>query len=157
MTTTTSPDSSATSTDAEVKKTEDVKAEAAPKAHKHSADAPAEMICHPGEGRYYNQLTKISTGLTVGVLALMTFLLTVGYSRPHNEFKYSLYASIGLLGLSLVMPVVAHLFKGTSGHKYVRIIQQVVFVAAIVAVVSLALATANFFFTIPAQPTMSGQ
>lgn len=167
MTKSTSPDSSATSTETEVEKTEEVKAESsektaqeAPKeakASKKPAESPAEMICHPGEGRYYHQLTSVTSGLTIGVLALMTFLLTIGYSRPHNEFKYSLYASLGLLGLGLVMPVVAHLFKGTPGHKYVRIVQQVVFVAGVVAVVCLAIATANFFFAIPTQPGASAQ
>lgn len=111
---------------------------------------PAAVLPDPEQNRYYNQLAATSGGLMLGLLALMTFLLTVGYSRPHANFSAALYASIGLLGANLVMPVVAELFRGTKGIKAVRIVQQVLFVASIVAIVCLALAVANFFFALPA-------
>lgn len=135
------------------------------------------MPVHPSEKSYYTELIRIVTGLFVGVLALMTFLLTVGYQRPHAAFAWSLYASIVILALNLVAYVIGHAFRmnctsqrravheaaeankdtakleaalkaARSRLKIVRLIQQVLFVAAIVAVTCLAVATANFFFAV---------
>jgi len=117
------------------------------------------------------------------MLALMTFLLTVGYSRPHKFFAWSLYSAIVILALNLVAYVAGHAFQSVShakqqallaagdNHdklsklkkdsenarqlvKIVRIAQQVLFVAAVIAVACTAMAVANFFFTIaPAAQT----
>jgi hypothetical protein len=148
----------------------------------------------PGH-QYFVELTRIVTFLFVGVLALMTFLLTVGFQRPHADFSYAMYTAIIVLALNLVAYAVGHMFfmnvmsnrpdvavdaavsdkpkdeKDEDGEtkafspsknskskfeaakarlRVMRIIQQVLFLAAVLAVAWLALATAHFFFTIPA-------
>lgn len=164
MTKTTSSDSSKLTSDKQAEAAETTATpaeEKTPKGTESLAGKPAKdkapavkaettEVSLPGQIRYYNQLAATSGGLMLGLLALMTFLLTVGYSRPHANFSAALYASIGLLGANLVMPVVAELFRGTKGIKAVRIVQQVLFVASIVAIVCLALSVANFFFALPA-------
>lgn len=113
---------------------------------------PAEpMPASPMVVHYYTELARISAGLFVGVLATMTFLLTVGYSRPHDVFAWSLYASIGILGLSLVSYVFGHMSRGGKGLHMIHLIQQVLFVLGVIAVVVMALSAANFFFTLPSQ------
>jgi small-conductance mechanosensitive channel len=134
--------------------------------------------CHNPHGdRFYTELNRIVAWLFVGMLALMTFLLTVGYNRPHKFFAWSLYSSIVILALNLVAYVAGHAFHSVSHAKrqallaaeeshdelnklrkdsenarkrirIVRIVQQVLFVVAVVAVACMALAVANFFFTI---------
>jgi hypothetical protein len=142
----------------------------------------------PGH-QYFAELTRIVTFLYVGVLALMTFLLTVGFQRPHASFSYALYCTIIVLTLNLVAYAVSHMFfmnvmanrpdpdmvadektkdsdskedakpvvsksskfeSAKARLRVMRIIQQVLFLAAVVSVAWLALATAHFFFTIPA-------
>jgi hypothetical protein len=146
----------------------------------------------PGH-QYFVELTRIVTFLFVGVLALMTFLLTVGFQRPHADFSYAMYTAIIVLSLNLVAYAVGHMFfmnvmanrptveaevavddkvkddkddsdvvksSSTSSKskfeaakarlRVMRVIQQVLFLAAVLAVAWLALATAHFFFTIPA-------
>jgi hypothetical protein len=148
----------------------------------------------PGH-QYFVELTRIVTFLFVGVLALMTFLLTVGFQRPHADFSYAMYTAIIVLALNLVAYAVGHMFfmnvmanrptleaesavvddkvkedkddssdvvksSSTSSKskfeaakarlRVMRVIQQVLFLVAVLAVAWLALATAHFFFTIPA-------
>jgi hypothetical protein len=150
--------------------------------------------------QYYGELIRIVSMMFVGVLALMTFLLTVGFQRPHADFSYALYTTIIVLALNLVFYVVAHMFfmqvaalkpasedvseEVASGDKddekagkavvststnkskfeaaksrlrVVRILQQILFLAAVCSVAWLALATAHFFFTIPAASSTTGQ
>jgi uncharacterized membrane protein YbhN (UPF0104 family) len=59
---------------------------------------------------YYSELMRMITILFVGVLALMTFLLTVGFQRPHADFSYALYTTIIALGLNFLAFVVAQVF-----------------------------------------------
>jgi hypothetical protein len=68
---------------------------------------------HPRESdeQFYTELIRIVAGLFVGLLALMTFLLTVGYSRPHANFSWALYSSIITLALNLITYVVGHFFR----------------------------------------------
>jgi hypothetical protein len=151
----------------------------------------------PGH-QFYAELTRIVTILFAGVLALMTFLLTVGFQRPHANFSYALYTTLVVLALNLVAYVAGHLFfmrviaarpaelavedkveadkdndkdkdkddskvvtksakskfeSAKQQLKVMRIVQQVLFVAAVVCVTWLALATAHFFFTIPTSTT----
>ena len=126
--------------------------------------------------KYYSELVRLSTWLLTGVLALMTFLLTVGYQKPHHGFSYSLYAAIIALALNLFFYVVGTLahdnYLSTSAKadankdkdkaeavlarkksagtllKLTRGLQQLLFVVSIVAVAALAIYTANFFFAI---------
>jgi hypothetical protein len=146
---------------------------------------------HHAMDPYYNELIKIISILFVGVLATMTFLLTVGFQRPHAMFSYALYAAIVTLGLNLLayvaghmMAVAHHALKPDTSVKHevkedkdedkkdsedkaagvapvsaweksrrrlmvMRMVQQVLFVLAVLSVVWLALATAQFFFTLP--------
>ncbi len=149
---------------------------------------------HYGMDMYYTELIKIITILFVGVLATMTFLLTVGFQRPHAVFSYAMYASIVTLGLNLLAYVAGHMMAmahhqlapdASVGHDVkskdkddddtedtdkatpaassskweqsrrrlmvMRTVQQVLFVLAVLCVVWLALAAANFFFTLPTQ------
>lgn len=151
---------------------------------------------HHGFDPYYNELIKIVSILFVGVLATMTFLLTVGFQRPHEMFKYALYSAIVTLGLNLLAYVAGHMMavahhalapdmaKGrvaddkdkddesqeddkpaSPASKWeqsrrrlmvMRTVQQVLFVLAVLAVCWLALATAQFFFTLPTQSSGTG-
>jgi hypothetical protein len=138
---------------------------------------PSLPHSHPHDEHYYTELIRIVTGLFVGLLALMTFLLTVSLPRPHAFFAWSLYASIIIIALNLIAYVIGNGFRSRSQFlhslvktaqdegkdlstlngdwkqarnrlKVARIVQQVLFVAAIVAITCLAMATANFFFSI---------
>jgi len=140
---------------------------------------------HGGGGRmYYTELIRVVSILYVGVLALMTFLLTAGLQKPHADFSYALYTSIVVLALNLVAYVAGHMARAQfdancvaadNGEgselkaledkrdsskrmlKSIRIVQNILFVVAVIAVTWLALATAQFFFSIPTTPTSSGQ
>lgn len=131
--------------------------------------------------KYYSELVRLATWLLTGVLALMTFLLTVGYQKPHHNFSYALYTAIVALGLNLIFYLVGNLAhdnylsnlakaadnkdkdkadavassKKNAGTllKVVRVLQQVLFVVAVVAVAALAIYTANFFFAIATAAT----
>jgi hypothetical protein len=127
-------------------------------------------------GGYYTELIRIITGLFVGVIALMTFLLTVGFQRPHVDFAWALYATIISLALNLLGFVGGHIFapslrpttveagsdsaeKAAEAHKrahkrrkLIHAVQQILFIVAVLAITWLALSTAHFFFTIQASP-----
>ena len=131
---------------------------------------------HKPGGDYYTELIRIIAGLFVGVLALMTFLLTVGFQRPHVDFAWALYASIATLGLNLVGYVAAHMFApkclprpvdadGNALEKYdvackrvskrrkaVQLVQQLLFILAVLSVTWLAVSTAHFFFNVQPAP-----
>jgi len=153
-----------------------------PDSSDNTLDRPPFAHGRHSEGQYYTELIRIATGLFVGLLALMTFLLTVGFPRPHAFFAWALYASIITLGLNLIAYVLGNFFHAQcrSRHlaiktaqdegkdlvalkgdwerdrnrlKVTRLAQQILFVVAVVAITCLALATANFFFAIP--PTTS--
>jgi hypothetical protein len=123
---------------------------------------------------YYTELNRTVSVLFAGVIALMTFLLTVGVQRPHAQFAWALYSTIIVLSLNLIVFVVGNIFHGEYVSKaaaidteaanakglatarrrlsIVRIIQQVLFVIAVGCVAWFAMSAANFFFSIPAQP-----
>src|SRR5579872_3559408 len=129
---------------------------------------------------YYSELTRISAWLFIGVLALMTFLLSVGLQHPKVDLTVSLYSSIIVLALSLIMSVVSHGCHGlligakikldvatdkdaqkrlqakvTRASRALRISQlsqQVLFVLSVIAVASLAV-TAVQLFTAAASTT----
>lgn len=124
---------------------------------------------------YYNELNRVISVLFVGVLALMTFLLTVGLQRPHGMFKNALYTAVVLLPLNLLAYVFGHLFaaqaeeakfaadgdaaKVVSARKRLRVIrfiQQVLFMLAVLAVAWVAFSAAQFFFNLPANPMGGG-
>jgi uncharacterized membrane protein len=117
--------------------------------------------------QYYTELNRIISMLFVGVLALMTFLLTVGVQRPHASFKWALYSTIVVLSLNLLAYVAGHIShtellakaeadKGLEAArrrlKVVRMVQQALFILAVISIAWFAMSAANFFFSIPAQP-----
>lgn len=165
--------------------------------HTKSEDKSTELMFHHPKQRFYSELIRIVSMMYVGVLALMTFLLTVGFQRPHANFSWALYTTIVTLTLNLLAYVFGHMFflkhmstpKGASvaatvdkkddddaddepGTKKVastksisaweksqrqlqvmRMVQQVLFVLAVLSVAWLMIATAQFFFTIPTTST----
>lgn len=67
---------------------------------------PTELVSmreHYHASRYYLELARISTWLFVGVLALMTFLLTVGFQRPVHLFSFFFYSSLISLPLNMLL------------------------------------------------------
>lgn len=159
--------------------------------HNKSQDQSMEAGFQQPKTHFYTELTRIVTGMYVGVLALMTFLLTVGFQRPHNDFKYALYTTITVLTLNLLAYLAGHLFflkhlstpkdevtedkngkdkessattkpvsaweKSRRQLRIMRLVQQVLFVLAVLSIAWLAIATAQFFFTIPTtQPSGGG-
>jgi hypothetical protein len=156
-----------------------------------SKDQSMESGFHSPKSQFYSELIRIVTGMYVGVLALMTFLLTVGFQRPHDNFKYALYTTITVLTLNLLAYLAGHMFflkhmttpkdaiaedkkdkdkdnqsdsaksvsaweKSRRQLRVMRLIQQVLFVLAVLSVAWLAIATAQFFFTIPTSQTGGG-
>lgn len=73
---------------------------------------PAHMGLH-----YYSELNRVISFMFVGVLALMTFLLTIGVQRPHATFAWAVYATIIVLPLNLIAFVVGHLFQASYLSK----------------------------------------
>jgi hypothetical protein len=74
---------------------------------------PSELINlrqHHMAQRYQLELARISAWLFIGVLALMTFLLTVGLQHPQPLFSYFCYASIIILPLNLLIFAITNLF-----------------------------------------------
>lgn len=146
----------------------------------NKTDQPTAIKCSPSGhvNQYYTELNRVISVLFVGVIALMTFLLTVGVQRPHNDFKWALYTTIVVLTLNLLAYVAGHishseyvskaaavesdskaedsttkaLAVADRRLKVVRIIQQALFVLAVCSVAWFAMTAANFFFSIPAQP-----
>lgn len=133
----------------------------------------------PLNHQFYAELIRINSWLFVGLLALMTFLLSVGLQRPKVNFSSFLYASIIASGLNFILYLVGQMalesyhtralaaeapsLKGDDVKAAVakrdrafmtlrvaRVVQQVVFVAAVVAVAGLAIVAARLFFAIPA-------
>jgi uncharacterized membrane protein len=129
-------------------------------------DQLRERLEHMGGQHYYTELIRIISVLFVGVLALMTFLLTVGVQRPHASFAWALYTAIGVLTLNLLAYVFGHMFADQVKQanaddkakfalarkrlKMVRFTQQLLFMLAVLAVAWMAVEAAHFFFSIPA-------
>jgi hypothetical protein len=118
---------------------------------------------------HYSELARITTGLFIGVLALMTFLLTAGLQHPQPLFSWFIYISLIALPLNLVVFTLAHSLQQQeltapeaktksdadasrqwSGLRMVRLLQQLLFVVSIIAVTGLALVSAHIFFSPPA-------
>jgi len=122
---------------------------------KVKADEPMkELPMHMGGERFfYGEMTRIVTTLFVGVLALMTFLLTVGLQRPHGNFKWALYTALALLPLNLLAFVFGQLLGDNAKRlRVVRFVQILLFVLAVLAVAWFAYTAAQFFFNLPNQP-----
>ncbi|HEY2004564.1 MAG TPA: hypothetical protein VGH44_05635 [Candidatus Saccharimonadia bacterium] len=109
---------------------------------------------HPGGERFfYSEMTRVVTMLFVGVMALMTFLLTVGLQRPHGMFKEALYTALALLPLNLIAFVFGNLLSDNAKRlRIVRFVQMLLFVLTVLAVTWFAYTAAQFFFNLPSQP-----
>lgn len=81
-----------------------------PEKHDHPA-GPKHGQSHLGE-LYYSELNRVIAILFAGILALMTFLLTVGVQRPHQGFSWALYSAIIVLSLNLIAFMAGHMFHG---------------------------------------------
>ena len=118
-------------------------------------------------GRYYLELARMTTGLLIGVMALMTFLLTVGLQHPQKPFAAIFYTCVSLLVVSLLVFVMAQsasqmaLTAETDAKvksaqvwaKRMRMLQQALFILSILAVLALILISAHIFFAPPAAST----
>jgi len=75
---------------------------------------PSDLINfrqHHLANRYQLELARISAWLFLGVLALMTFLLTVGLQHPQPLFSYFCYSSIIILPLNLLIFAITNLLS----------------------------------------------
>jgi len=115
---------------------------------------------HDAGAHHYSEIARITTGLFVGVLALMTFLLTAGLQHPQPLFSWFIYISLVALPLNLIIFTIAHSVQqstatpdttatGWTGLRIIRLIQQIVFALSIIAITGLALVSAHIFFSPP--------
>ena len=126
-----------------------------------------------------SELARISSFLLTGLFALMSFLLVVGVQSVPNNIQKLMFASIGLLSLSIVLFAVTNLVKGNtvdgevktkSGRagagkksmmlKNMRIAQHLLFIVSIGVVAWLGIAVSQFFYkpvTSQAPPQGSSQ
>jgi hypothetical protein len=134
--------------------------------HKH------ERSHYVGGDHFYSEIARLVSTLFVGVLALMTFMLTVGVQRPKGLFAPALYAAIIFLPLNLLAFVFGQLFadmakqakfgsekKLTVARKRLRVMrfmQMLLFILAVLSAAFLAYAASQFFFNIPANPMGGG-
>lgn len=104
-------------------------------------DQETSAVLPQGEERsasYFRDLARISSTLLAALIALMTFLLIVGVQSRVTGFTTELYTAIILLGASLVLFAVANIVKGIGAVvplKVIRGLQQLVFIAGVVATV----------------------
>lgn len=125
------------------------------------------------------EIVRASATLLAALLALMAFMLVVGVQNPQNDIKNLLSASLVLLGFNLVLAVAVNLALERSmrsihaalqtakpkkintelqpssqrGVNGLRVFQQAMFAASIIAVVWLALGVVQFFYTpLPTAP-----
>lgn len=134
-----------------------------------SAKPATEMMLEHSAGHHYSDMAKMSAGLLVGVLALMTFLLSVGLQHPKPMIRSFLYASFIALGLTLLVYQLGCLLEARAAAKahgaaaevtssrrslaMVRVLQQFVFAVAIIATVGFAIAASQLFFVTPQAQT----
>jgi hypothetical protein len=116
---------------------------------------------HDAGAHHYSEIARTTTGLFVGVLALMTFLLTAGLQHPQPLFSWFIYIALIALPLNLIIFTIAHSVQqsiatpdpkasgGWTGLRIIRLIQQIIFALSIIAVTGLALVSAHIFFSPP--------
>jgi len=112
----------------------------------------------------------MTTGLLIGVMALMTFLLTVGLQHPQKPFAAIFYTCVSLLVVSLLVFVMsqsagqmaltatdeAKAKNAEVWAKRMRMLQQILFVLSILAVLALIIVSAHIFFAPPVTPSAAG-
>jgi hypothetical protein len=133
----------------------------------------ADRELHRLNSRLYTELARFTTGLFVGVLALMTFLLSVGLQHPKMDIEVSIYAAIITVALSLLSYVIGAVYdaryvaraagladlkkedlaKATAetdkAHKALRMwrmVQLTLFILSVIAVAAFALTSVQLFF-----------
>lgn len=104
-----------------------------------------------GEGRdaHTIELARISSILLVGLLAIMTFLLSAGLQHPHLWFNIFFYAALGTLALNLVLFATGNLLKPSPARVIFRIVQQAAFIVSILAVTGFMIMASLLFFAAP--------
>ena len=132
--------------------------------------------------RHASERARLTTIFLVGVLALQTFLLSVGLSHPKKTIEFFIYASYIVLGLGLLVYefgniaadraktlAAADVPKDEAKKKALaakqagaiktagalRRVQQGIFILSIIAVVGFGISTISLFFpaTSSATPT----
>ena len=112
--------------------------------------------------RYFSELARLNTWLFLGVMALMTFLLTVGLQHPQKPFSMFIYSCLIILPLGLLVYVVGQgmqmMKKPSNWLGAVRALQVLLFVLGLVAVAGFGLVSAHIFFApAPAQSQTQAQ
>ena len=104
----------------------------------------------PGQRDAYTvELARISGILLVGLLAIMTFLLSAGLQHPHIWFNIFFYASLATLALNLVLFAVGNLLQPSPARATFRIVQQGAFIVSILAVTGFMIMASMLFFAAP--------
>ena len=110
--------------------------------------------------RYFSELARLNTWLFLGVMALMTFLLTVGLQHPQKPFSAFIYSCLIILPLGLLVYVIGQgmqmMKKQSNWLGAVRALQVLLFVLGLVAVAGFGLVSAHIFFA-PAPAPASSQ
>jgi vacuolar-type H+-ATPase subunit I/STV1 len=134
--------------------------------------AQTEALRVPGS-KHSQEIAKLTTGLLIGILALMTFLLSVGLQHPKTDIEIFMYGSLGTLGLGLLAYEIGSMLKmrakmlgakaapkdkeaaaalktkQESAQKTVMVayvIQRVIFILSIIAVVGFGVVATELFF-----------
>src|SRR5476651_1894151 len=77
----------------------------------------ADRELHRLNSRLYTELARFTTGLFVGALALMTFLLSVGLQHPKTTIEVSIYVTFVTLALALL----AYVLSSVAESQYLTI------------------------------------
>lgn len=128
---------------------------------------------YPIGARHASELAKLTTGMLVGILALMTFLLSVGLTHPKVLMEVFIYASFICIGLSLIVYEIGSLLgakvmqlaaetapkeaeaakrlkakqdQTTKSLKTVHLIQRLLFILTVIAVVGFGISAIALFF-----------
>lgn len=93
------------------------------------------------------ELFRAGAMLLVGVLVVMTFLLTIGLQKPSANFELFFNSTVVLLGLGLFVYGVGSMFNSSVAKARLALLQQVVFVLSVLSLSVFTLVAANVFFS----------
>ena len=137
---------------------------------------------YPIGSHHSSELAKLTTALLIGLLALMSFLLSVGLQRPKPMINVFIYSSFVCLGLGLLAYELASILgarsrqladqtapKGDEAKTFksrqakvvkwargMRVVQRVLFILSIIAVVGFGISATQLFYP-AATPASSSQ
>lgn len=128
---------------------------------------------YPIGSHHSSELAKLSTALLIGLLALMSFLLSVGLQRPKPMINVFIYSSFVCLGLGLLAYELASILgvrsrrladqtapkggdeattfkrrqaKAAKWDSGMRVVQRVLFILSIIAVVGFGISATQLFY-----------